>query len=148
MFRSLCADWPAEYADTNADASGSALPQLKLKVPPTKVDLVTVRLPHMGGMPATSATTSRPQQPQPASVDTSTHHSSQRPLPPGSAMSSSIWVQSSTAYAQPTSSAISEHLQASTEGRDRAKVEISTSQMVSNISFTHKSVLYNLHSPP
>ncbi|KAF8596180.1 Bromodomain-containing protein [Ceratobasidium sp. AG-I] len=113
-FNALCADWRAEFSDTNANASGSAVPKLKLKVPPTKADPVTVRLPHMGGASSASGTPSQPQQPQLAPVDTPTHPAARPQLQPASATPSSILAQPSPAYARPTPPVIPIHLQAST----------------------------------
>ncbi|KAG8740913.1 hypothetical protein FRC10_003572 [Ceratobasidium sp. 414] len=105
-FHSLCGDWRAEYSD--AGASGNAVPKLKLKVPPTKADPVTVRLPHMGGASATP----QPQQPQPTTTGTPAQS---RPLAQAvSTPSSSVIAQPAPGYARPTPPAIPAHLQAST----------------------------------
>ncbi|KAG9101949.1 hypothetical protein FRC06_002461 [Ceratobasidium sp. 370] len=109
-FHSLCSDWRAEYSD--AGASGNAVPKLKLKVPPTKTDPVTVRLPHMGSVPSTSGATPQPQQPQPAATDTPAQ--SRAPAQAVSTPSSSVIAQPAPGYARPTPPAIPAHLQAST----------------------------------
>ncbi|KAG8782752.1 hypothetical protein FRC12_020461 [Ceratobasidium sp. 428] len=110
-FHSLCSDWRAEFP-ADMGSSTSTVPKLKLKVPTTKVDPVTVRLPHITGPPSTSTATPQPQRSQSTTIITPAQ--ARPPLPAVSTPSSSIIAQPAPGYARPTPPAIPAHIQAST----------------------------------
>ncbi|QRV94709.1 bromodomain associated protein [Ceratobasidium sp. AG-Ba] len=97
-FHNICSDWRAEYP--NSSTSNNTVPKLKLKVPPTKTEPATARLPQAG----TGAVSSTPQPQQPQTSATSA-------VPAASTPSSSVLAQPAPGYARPTPPAIPPHMQ-------------------------------------
>ncbi|KAG8731077.1 hypothetical protein FRC11_005208 [Ceratobasidium sp. 423] len=120
VFRTLCADWRAEYGYTDENntptASSTAVPKLKLKVPAAKVESVTPSLAPTKSAVSTPPTTTQPLQPQPTTSSIPNHYQNvtRSQVPPASTPLSASEAQPAPSYYRPTPPILPPHLRTAT----------------------------------
>ncbi|CAE6469182.1 unnamed protein product [Rhizoctonia solani] len=120
VFRTLCADWRAEYGYTDENntptASSSAVPKLKLKVPAAKAESVAPSLAPTKSAVSTPPTTTQPLQPQSitSSIPNHSNHVARTQIPPVSTPLSATVAQPAPSYNRPTPPILPPHLRTAT----------------------------------
>ncbi|KAJ1302544.1 hypothetical protein OPQ81_002861 [Rhizoctonia solani] len=120
VFYNLCADWRAEYGYTDenntATSSGSAVPKLKLKVPPAKAEPVTPSVAPTKSAMSTPPTTTQPLQAQSttSSLPNHSNHITRSQVPSISTPLSATVAQPAPSYNRPTPPILPPHLRTTT----------------------------------
>ncbi|CAE6432079.1 unnamed protein product [Rhizoctonia solani] len=116
MFRTICADWRAEYGYTDENNAPNAVPKLKLKVPAAKAESVTPTLAQTSTSVPTPPTVTQPLQPQSASPAVPNHlnHITRPQVPAVSTPLSTTVAQPAPSYNRPTPPILPPHLRTAT----------------------------------